>query len=54
MSIVDARVGRLSADFVIISLILAKFTNALVRSRPLKEIGAEQVFLRIVWSPQVN
>lgn len=27
-----------------ISLILAKFTNALVKSRPLKEIGAEQVY----------
>lgn len=25
------------------SLIIAKFTNALVRSRPLKEVGAEQV-----------
>jgi hypothetical protein len=25
------------------SLVLTKFTNALVKSRPLKEIGAEQV-----------
>jgi len=27
------------------SLILAKFTNALVKSRPLKEIGAEQLLI---------
>jgi hypothetical protein len=27
----------------LVSFILAKFTNALVKSRPLKEIGAEQV-----------
>ena len=26
------------------SLMLGKFTNAIVKSRPLKEIGAEQVF----------
>lgn len=28
---------------LISSVVLAKFTNALVRSKPLKEIGAEQV-----------
>lgn len=27
------------------SLILMKFTNTIVKSRPLKEIGAEQVFI---------
>src|SRR5262245_43204754 len=33
-----------------ISLILAKFTGALVKSRPLKEIGAEQAsFQYIFW-----
>lgn len=32
-------------NLIFSSLLLIKFTNALVRSRPLKEIGAEQVRL---------
>jgi len=37
------RTVDISAHLIFSSLLLNKFTNALVRSRPLKEIGAEQV-----------
>lgn len=32
------------------SLILTKFTNAVVKSRPLREIGGEQVSLKFLYS----
>ena len=33
-------------------MILVKFTNSLVRSRPLKEIGAEQARASMAWVPE--
>jgi hypothetical protein len=38
-------VMNIDVDVDLHSIILVKFTNSLVRSRPLKEIGAEQVSL---------
>lgn len=43
---------NLDANYEIISLILAKFTNSLVKSRPLREIGAEQVTPVYIFSNQ--
>jgi hypothetical protein len=36
-------INKKSTEAQLNSIILVKFTNSLVRSRPLKEIGAEQV-----------
>lgn len=45
-------VQNLSSPFS--SLILVKFTHALVKSRPLKETGAEQVRPSLIKSGYVN
>jgi hypothetical protein len=47
------RVWKCAQQCTNFSLVLTKFTNAAVKSRPLKEIGGEQVCWKLLHSPSI-